>query len=148
MITNMMQRISLPITNAPTKIRMMEPKNTMVAPTRTGLNMSFSCLVKPIRNPVPIRATIVPSAYSSAKLDNDPRNRNMAPSKLSTNPAPKHPTKPYSLCVLVRPKNENAESPSKNCVSGTTLVADSRLNHPLDDILGIIIREVNGQFVR
>lgn len=38
---------------------------------------------------------------------------------------------PYNLVVFDRPKNLNAESPSKNCVSGTTLVPASRLNHPL-----------------
>jgi len=43
---------------------------------------------------------------------------------------------PYNLVVLDKPKNLNAESPSKNCVSGTTLAPASRLNHPL---LGIVV---------
>jgi len=46
-----------------------------------------------------------------------------------------HPAKPYNLCVLVRPRNENADSPSKNWVSGITPLADSRLNHPLPGIV-------------
>lgn len=46
-----------------------------------------------------------------------------------------HPAKPYSLCVLVKPRDANADSPSKNWVSGITPLAASKLNHPL---LGIV----------
>ena len=46
---------------------------------------------------------------------------------------------PYSLCVLVKPRNENADSPSKNWVSGITPLASSRLSHPLP---GIVNREL------
>lgn len=38
---------------------------------------------------------------------------------------------PYNLCVLDNPRKLNAESPSKNCVSGMTPPAASRLNQPL-----------------
>ena len=41
-----------------------------------------------------------------------------------------HPMNPYNRVVLDNPRDLNAESPSKNCVSGMTLVADSRFNHP------------------
>jgi hypothetical protein len=42
-----------------------------------------------------------------------------------------HPMNPYNLCVLDSARNLNAESPSKNCVSGMAPFADSRLNQPL-----------------
>lgn len=44
-----------------------------------------------------------------------------------------HPMNPYNRCVLVRPRKLNAESPSKNCVSGMTPPAASRLNQPLEE---------------
>ena len=37
--------------------------------------------------------------------------------------------------MRVSPRALNAESPSKNCVSGIVPAADSRLNHPLDAML-------------
>ena len=54
------------------------------------------------------------------------------------------PINPYNLCILVKPKNLNAESPSKNCVSGIALVADSRLSHPLFDMIGGGVLEDEG----
>lgn len=45
-----------------------------------------------------------------------------------------HAPKPYSRCVRDNPRNLKAESPSKNCVSGSAPVAASRLNHPLEAI--------------
>lgn len=42
---------------------------------------------------------------------------------------------PYNRCVLVRPRKLNAESPSKNCVSGMTPPAASRLNQPLEEVI-------------
>jgi hypothetical protein len=49
-----------------------------------------------------------------------------------------HPPKPYNLCVLVKPRNENADSPSKNWVSGITPLAASKLNHPLPGIANFV----------
>jgi len=49
-----------------------------------------------------------------------------------------HPANPYSLCVLVKPRDENADSPSKNWVSGITPLAASRLNHPLPGIVNFV----------
>ena len=49
-----------------------------------------------------------------------------------------HPAKPYSLCVLVKPRNENADSPSKNWLSGITPLAASKLNHPLPGIVNFV----------
>jgi len=75
------------ITNAPTKINPIMAKKTMVATIRTGLNIyyrvgvskgwvrggvetisrtSLSCVLKPIKNPVPAREMIVPTAYRTA----------------------------------------------------------------------------------
>ena len=44
------------------------------------------------------------------------------------------PTNPYNLCFLVNPRNLNADSPSKNWVSGIALPADSRFSHPFEAI--------------
>lgn len=55
-----------------------------------------------------------------------------------------HPTKPYNRCVRVRPRNLNAESPSKNCVSGMTPPAASRLNQPLDAAISLCAQELSG----
>lgn len=44
------------------------------------------------------------------------------------------PTNPYRRCVRVKLRKLNAESPSKNAVSGIAPPAVSRLNHPLDAI--------------
>ena len=59
-----------------------------------------------------------------------------------------HPAKPYSLCVLVKPRNENADSPSKNWVSGITPLAASRLNHPLPGIVNFVRVLNSGSRVR
>ena len=45
------------------------------------------------------------------------------------------PHKPTQNAHLVKPRKLNAESPSKNCVSGMVPPIDSRLNQPLLDIL-------------
>jgi len=60
--TKIKQITPLLITNAPTKISPTEPRKTIVATTRTGLNMSLSCLKKPMRKPVPMREMRVPNA--------------------------------------------------------------------------------------
>ena len=77
-----MELTSILITNAPTKIIPIMAKNTMVATTRTGLNICggdrvqrgwvegvevlsrtiLSCVLKPMRKPVPAREMIVPTA--------------------------------------------------------------------------------------
>lgn len=41
----------------------------IVATTRTGLNMSLSCCMNPIRNPVPIREMIMPIVYKTSKVN-------------------------------------------------------------------------------
>lgn len=38
----------------------IEPKKIIVATTRIGLNINFSCWKNPIKNPVPMRETMVP----------------------------------------------------------------------------------------
>ena len=49
-----------------------------------------------------------------------------------------HPPNPYNRCIRVKPKNLNAESPSKNWDSGIAPLAASRLNHPLEAISSVL----------
>jgi len=97
--------------------------------------MSFSWVPKPIKNPVPARETIVPNAYSIANNASWAKNRTIEPRRLSKKPTARQPINPYNLVVRDSPRNLNAESPSKNCVSGTPMPADSRLSQPLLAIL-------------
>lgn len=55
-----------------------------------------------------------------------------------------HPMKPYNRWVLDSPRNLNAESPSKNWVSGIAPLAASRLNQPLLAILRFVWRGWRG----
>lgn len=108
----------------------------------------------PIKNPVPARETIVPNAYSIANNASWAKNRTIEPRRLSKKPTARlnsvmdfrgsssrlintthQPINPYNLVVRDSPRNLNAESPSKNCVSGTPMPADSRLSQPLLAIL-------------
>jgi hypothetical protein len=66
-MTMMIHNRGFPSTNAATKTMPIEPRKIMVATTRTGLNMSFSCWKKPIRNPVPIKETIMPRVYMTVE---------------------------------------------------------------------------------
>jgi len=132
MMTKIIHSTPLRKTNAPTSTSPIDARKTIVATTRTGLNMSLSCLRNPIRKPVPMREMIVPKIYSTAKRSSIPKVRTMVPSRLSTKPAIKQPMKPYKRVVFDKLRNLKAESPSKNDVSGTILLEPpaSRLNHP------------------
>ena len=96
---------------------------------------------------------LISTSDSHAKVRSWPRNNNIEPNRESTKPMHKlrqpsckltlakdlllwayHPMNPYNRWVRERFKKLNAESPSNNWFSGTILVADSRLNHPFDDI--------------
>ena len=46
-----------------------------------------------------------------------------------------HPINPYNRCIRVKPRNENADSPSKYWLSGTRFGVESRLNQPLFDAI-------------
>jgi len=111
-MTIMIHSKGFPSTNAATKTMPIEARKIMVATTRTGLNMSFNCWKKPIRNPVPIKETIMPRVYMMTKDTNIPKKRMDVANIETTKPIARHAPNPYSRCVLVSFKNAKALSPS------------------------------------